>query len=141
MGWTTAQATAALRRAGCPDALQQACGEPPKRNKHRNVPTVYDGIRFASKIESRHYMVLKIMEAHGNITELKLQPRFLLQEKFTDAAGTKRRAIVYVPDFSFIRDGLQIAVDSKGAETPMFKMKAKMFALKYPHIRLEIWTQ
>ncbi len=141
LNWTTAQANAALKRAGAPDALQQACGEPPKRSKHGNVPTYYDGIRFASKLESRHYMVLKVMESRGSITHLELQPRFPLQEKFTDSCGKTHRAIEYRPDFAFIRDGAHIAIDSKGTETPMFKLKLKLFVKKYPNITLERWTK
>ncbi len=141
MSWTTAQANAALKRAGVSDHLAQACGEPAKRSKHGNVPTWVDGIRFMSKLEARHYAVLKIMEARGSIAELKLQPRYELQAKFTDSCGKTHRAVVYVADFSFIRDGLHIVIDSKGTETPMFRVKLKLFTMRYPALTLERWTK
>ncbi len=141
MNWTTAEANAALKRAGVKDHLSQACGEPAKRSKHGNVPTWVDGIRFMSRLEAEHYMVLKVLVGHGCITELKLQPRFLLQDKFTGSCGKTHRAVFYVADFSFMRDGQHIVVDSKGTETPMFKLKMKLFALRYPALTLERWTK
>lgn len=45
-----------------------------KRSKYRAIKTVVDGITFDSKIESRRYGELKLLEAAGEITHLELQP-------------------------------------------------------------------
>ncbi len=109
------------------------------RSKYRAVPTVLDGIKFASKGESRHYAELRLRERAGEISGLLLQPSFVLQEKFTDAGGVKQRAVKYVADFQFIENGRVVVVDYKGApETPVFKMKAKMFRMKFPNLELRI---
>lgn len=140
MNWTMAQATAALRRAGVKDAIPQACGEPPKRNKHGNVHTWVDGIRFHSGIEARHYQSLKIAEGAGLISELRLQPRYELQAKFTDSSGIRYRAVHYVGDFEFLRkDGKRICADSKGIEAAGFRVKFKLAIKKYPEIQFEVW--
>ncbi len=137
MNWTTAQATSALRRAGVTDPLPQACGEP-RRAKYGAIPTVVDGIRFASKAEARAYRTLLILEAKRLISGLKLQPRYQIQAKLV-TPYERIRAVNYVGDFEFIRDGQRVCVDVKGVETPAFKLKSKLFRARYPEIRLELW--
>ncbi len=137
MNWTTAQATAALRRAGVTDALPQACGEP-RRAKYGAVPTVVDGIRFASKAEARSYLVLTLMKKCGDITDLKLQPRYELQAKLV-TPYERIRAVNYVGDFEFVRDGLRVCVDVKGIQTQAFAIKWKLVKAKYPEIQFELW--
>jgi hypothetical protein len=119
----------------------KGCGKP--RNKF-NVAAkedrTADGIIFASKREMQCYLALKIAERAGLIRDLKLQPRYVVQPKMTLPDGTKQRAITYVLDFEFERDGRGlVVVDVKGMELPMWKMKAKMFRARYPDILLEIW--
>ncbi len=137
MNWTTTQATAALRRAGVTDPIPQACGEP-RRAKYGAIPTVVDGIRFASKAEARAYRVLKIAEAHGMVTELRLQPRYELQAKLV-TPYERIRAVNYVGDFEFVRDGRRVCVDTKGIQTQAFAIKWKLVKAKYPEIQFELW--
>lgn len=137
-GWTTRQAVDHFRRMGIPDAIPRACGEP-SRSKYGAVKTTIDGITFDSKAESRAYLTLKTLEGQGLITGLRLQPKYELQAKLT-TPYEKLRAINYLADFEFIREGQRIAVDVKGIETPAFKIKAKLFRAKYPEIQLQIWT-
>ena len=49
-----------------------------QRPKYRAVPTVIDGIRFASKAEARRYGELRLLEQAGEIRDLVRQPRFAL---------------------------------------------------------------
>ncbi len=115
------------------------------RQKYNSRRTELDGIVFDSCAEALAYQELKLQQAVGHIAELKLQPRYLLQEAFRDDKGKWHRAISYRGDFSFLRirpDHMpdeSICVDVKGVQTPVFRMKAKMFAKAYPHITLEIW--
>ncbi len=140
MGWSTTQANAALKRAGVKDHLAQACGEPAKRHKYNAVPAVIDGIRFDSKAEARQYQTLKVLEGMGLVTELRLQPRYELQAKFTDAQGVKHRAVSYCGDFEFMRDRVRICADVKGIRTAAFNMKWKLVIQKYPKIQFAIWS-
>lgn len=148
--WTTSDVAAHLRRMGSADPVTEACQDRPKVAKYRNAKTTTDGITFASKAEARHYQALKIVESTGAITGLKLQPRFELQPKFTDADGKKHRAVVYVADFEFMRkgerigadmtrEGIRTVVDVKGVETAAFKIKWKLVIARYPEIKFEVW--
>ncbi len=107
-------------------------------SKYKAVPTVLDGVRFDSKGEARHYAELRLRERAGEISGLLLQPRFTLQEKFTDTAGVKHRAIKYVADFQYVENGRVVVCDYKGIETPAFRIKAKLFRAKYPELELRI---
>ena len=50
--------------------------------------------------ESRRYKELKLLERAGEISNLKLQPRFLLQDSFKKNGKTYRK-IEYVADFMY----------------------------------------
>jgi len=100
-------------------------------HKYRAKRTTVDGITFDSKKESLHYLELKQKEKLGHISELTLQPRFVLQEKFTDNEGNKIRAIEYVADFSYKECGRVVVHDVKGFENEYYKLKEKLFRYKY----------
>lgn len=106
-----------------------------RRNKYNAKKTTVDGIVFASKAEAKRYGELKLLERAGLIRGLRLHPRFVLQEK-----NGADRAIVYVADFSYLENagGKTVVEDVKGAQTTVFRMKAKLFRAKYPHIELRI---
>lgn len=106
--------------------------------KYRAIPTTLDGIRFASKGEAKRYAHLRLRERAGEISVLTLQPSFVLQDKFTDAAGVKHRAIKYVGDFQYLENGRTVVEDFKGVETPAFKIKAKMFRAKFRDVELRV---
>jgi Protein of unknown function (DUF1064) len=110
-----------------------------RRHKYNAKKTVVDGITFASKAEAAAYEQLKISQEQGLISDLRLQPRFLLQEPFKDSEGVTHRAIHYVADFSFKRGGRAVVVDVKGMETDTWKLKKKIFMHQYPHLFLEVW--
>lgn len=140
MSWTTAQVVEVYKRHGIPCAVQQACGDGRKLYKYHNQPVTIDGHRFDSTLEARHYQTLKIAAENGWISNLELQPRFVLQPKLTLPNGKTQRAIVYVGDFRFTRkDGQDTVVDSKGILLPTFLLKLKMFRSQYPLIDLQIW--
>jgi hypothetical protein len=97
-----------------------------KPNKYRAKPTVVDGLRFASKAEARCYSDLKILEAMGEITGLKLQPRYPLV-----VAGLL--VCTYVADFEYVQTntGRIVTEDTKGVKTKDFIIKAKLFHALY----------
>lgn len=105
-------------------------------NKYKNKKTVIDGIKFSSKKEAIRYSQLKILQANKEISDLKLQPKFLLQEKFIGPNGEKIRDIHYIADFLYIdKERGVIVEDVKGIKTEIYKLKRKLF-LKNFHSNL-----
>lgn len=95
--------------------------EQPKRSKYGNTPTKVDGVRFASKKESRRYRELTFMVKIGEIQDLKLQPRFPLKVN-------GKLICTYVADFSYVtKRGTFIVEDAKGHRTREYINKAKLF--------------
>lgn len=104
-----------------------------RRSKYGNKKVQIDGITFDSKAEARYYSELKIREKAGEILFYRLQPRYRLMDSF-EKDGKKHRAIDYVADFEIHhKDGSIEAVDVKGKQTQVFRIKEKMFDKKYPH--------
>lgn len=102
------------------------------RSKYNAIKTLVDGIKFDSRKEAKRYQELKLLERAGAIKELELQPRFLLQDKFT-LDGVTHRKIEYVADFKFWDSGRRswIVEDVKGIKTEVYKLKKKLFLKKY----------
>jgi hypothetical protein len=135
--WSTAELAQVYKDRGSISPVADACAERPA--KYRAKRTRVDGITFDSSAEAKDYMALKVAQQVGAISDLELQPSFLLQEGFTDSTGKRHRPITYRADFRFKRDGKLVIADRKGPLTPPFRMKEKMFRAKYPELTLEIW--
>jgi hypothetical protein len=135
-GWTTADIAQVYRQRGETCPVETACGD--GRHKFgvsdKSERTV-DGIVFASKLEARRYQELAFMQKCGSISELELQPRYLLQDAFAESSGKRHRKAEYVADFRY-KDafGRTVVEDAKGMKTPLYRMKLKMFRLKYPAV-------
>lgn len=99
-----------------------------KYNKYGNKKVTIDNITFDSKKEARRYNELKLMEKAGSITNLALQPKFLLQDKFKHRNKTYRK-IEYIADFSYVRveDDVLVIEDVKGLKTDVYRLKEKLF--------------
>mgnify|MGYP000847628937 FL=1 len=109
--------------------------------KYHNTATEADGYRFDSQAEAWHYFHLRSLVEAGEITDLRVHPRYTLLEPFT-RHGKRVRAITYTPDFDYLRaDGRRVAVDVKGGratQTEAFKLRAKLFMWRYPDVELVI---
>ena len=96
--------------------------------------TMPDGtlMHFDSKREARRYMDLWLMQRAGKISGLRTQVKYELIPKQAHKDGTKERAIDYVADFVYEKDGETVVEDSKGfrntasAAYRVFVMKRKM---------------
>ena len=99
--------------------------------KYHATPAVVDGLRFDSQAEGRRYTALKILAASGEISDLEIHPKYELQPGFTDNTGKRQRAIVYEADFAYTENGVQIVEDVKGFQTPVWKLKQKLFLYRY----------
>lgn len=121
-----------------PDAQRQIyqkvmLTESEKQNKYRNKPTDRNGIRFDSKKEAKRFDELVVMLRAGQISNLKLQPQFTLQESYVTPEGERVRAIRYVADFSYWRDGEKVVEDvkSKATATAQYKLKKKLMRERF----------
>lgn len=99
-------------------------------NKYSAQKTTIDGITFDSKKEAERYAELCLWERSGIISDLVLQPEFVLQPGFV-YHGKKERAIKYIADFQYMQDGKTIVEDVKGKKTDVYKLKRKMFLALY----------
>jgi hypothetical protein len=98
-----------------------------KRTKYGSKTVKRDGITFHSKKEADRWSQLKLLEKAGRITNLERQVKIPLWGKdgpiLTDK-GTRQRT--YVADFAYVDwdlNGVKVIEDSKGFETPEFKLK------------------
>lgn len=106
-------------------------------NKYKNKKVQIDMYVFDSIAESRRYKELALLEKAGEIENLQLQPKFLLQESFKKNGKTYRK-IEYIADFMYEEKEKIIVEDVKGKETEAFKLKHKLFEYKYPELELKI---
>ena len=60
-------------------------------SKYRNKKTTVNGISFDSQKEAARFQELLLMQEAGEITGLRLQPEFTLQEAFTTLQGERVR--------------------------------------------------
>ena len=106
-------------------------------NKYRNKKVIVEDYVFDSIQESIRYKELKLLLRAGQISNLELQPHFLLQDSFKKNGKTYRK-IEYIADFKYIENGKTIVEDVKGLQTDVFKIKHKLFEKKYPELELKI---
>lgn len=94
-----------------------------------------DGFTFDSAAEARYYSDLKLLKQSGHVKDFILQPRFLLQDAYTNKNGKKVRKTEYVADFLVtLANGKQEIVDVKGSKetlTQVYKLKKKWFESVY----------
>lgn len=119
------------------------------RHKYGAKPTMVDGIRFASKKESRRYQELKLLEKAGELWDLELQPKFdLLVPSTTGTVVGASKALVrqaetgsglirigrYTADFAYYdrRDGRVIEdVKSRATATEAYRLRKKHVEAQY----------
>lgn len=111
--------------------LQQFQGGKHKQSKYRASPTMYDGVRYASKAEALRALELDMMQAAGEIRWWISQPKFRL--------GVPEN--VYVADFLICNeDNMHRVEDVKGMRTPKFARDVKLWR-RYGRLDLHIITR
>lgn len=115
------------------------------KTKFGNKRCIYNGIKFDSLAEKDRYIELLTLEQAGKISGLKVHGKELTYSlvssfKYQTFTGEIRthRAITYIPDFGYFINGKWVIEDVKGLITDVFKIKHKLFSLKYPEIILRI---
>lgn len=99
-------------------------------SKYHTRKTTVDGITFDSKREADRYLVLKGMEEDRLIEDLRRQVRYELIPAF-DVDGKHYRPVFYVADFVYVEDGKEVVEDVKGMKTDVYRLKSKLFAIRY----------
>lgn len=106
-----------------------------KRSKYGNKITfrIINGepVKFDSLAEARHYDKLIILAKAHKITELTLQPKFLLLDTLRVDGHKTMPKRYYIADFSYKQDGKKVIVDVKGFKTSMYNLKKHLFLAKY----------
>ena len=102
-------------------------------NKFKNKRVKNNLGNFASKLEYKHYLLLKAKEQKGEINSLKKQVRIKLGK-------SKECKVYYVADFVFYDniEKIWVVMDSKGKPTDTFKVKYKWVLDTYSNFRFDI---
>lgn len=109
-----------------------------RRSKYGAVPTMVDGIRFASAKEAKRYGELKLWERSGGIRNLTVQPVFQLCPWMADHSEI-RIIGVYRGDFAYDEcdhanghsGWKRVVEDVKGFKTPLYRWKKKHVEAQY----------
>ena len=118
-----------------PSALRATTGTvgvpvdiPRKPSKFRNVPNLYNGVRYQSRAEANYAQRLDLEKRSGAVRWWIGQPTFRLGCAIN----------VYRPDFLVIDEESEAyAVDVKGAETAKFRRDKKLWAAYGP---CDLWV-
>lgn len=113
----------------------------PKKSKYRNEKTLADGFVFDSRKEAECWLVCRVREKAGEITELARQVDFPLYAPILErsADGTGRATVgmsaeiaTYRADIVYrdVSDGKKHIIDAKGFRTRMFLLKRKWLSLQ-----------
>ena len=103
--------------------------------KYNAKKTVVNGITFASKLEAERFEQLLWLEKADKIAYLQLQPEFQIYKGWVDPeTGEKHKSRFYVGDFLYIdlETHQKVVEDTKGIETPEFKLKWEYVQSEYP---------
>ena len=112
-------------------------------NKYGARKTERFGIMFDSRKEAERYMDLRAMLDAGDISDLKLQPRFLIIDRFTDRTGKRHRETHYSADFQYTLPNGQVVVEetkgnSRKAASRDFGLRWKLVVQRYPDIEFRL---
>lgn len=102
----------------------------PVKHKFSAQRTTVDDINFDSKIESRYYQNLKMLQRSGELL-------FFLRQVPIHLPGKTKLVIDFV---EFWKDGNVVFTDVKGVETETFKLKRRQVEELYP-IEINVVTK
>lgn len=115
-----------------------------RRRKYGNKRFERDGYTWDSVKEYQRYTELKLYERAGEISDLKVHPKYMLQEGFQDwragqtqtRGAAKVQAITYTADFSYYDNRREMVVveDVKStitAKNKEFRLRRALFLNRY----------
>jgi hypothetical protein len=94
------------------------------KNKYRAKSQRIDGIYFPSTAEANRYMILKLQEKAGMISELRIHPRYPI-------LINGKKVCDVVLDFEYLQDGERVHEDTKGYQTAESKLRHKLVEAAY----------
>lgn len=99
-----------------------------KNHKVKNILGSFD-----SKLEYKHFLLLKAREQKGEISTLKRQVRIKL-------GNSKECKVYYIADFVYYDniDKIWVVADSKGVATDTFKVKLKWLLDSYSSFKFDL---
>lgn len=119
-------------------------------SKYHSRKITVGGITFDSKREAKRYQELYFQQRAGEISGLELQRRFELipaqyetyarygkkGQRLKDGQRCIEKAVFYVADFTYQKDGKTVVEDTKGFRTKDYVLKRKMM-LYFHGIRIK----
>ena len=107
---------------------------PQRPHKYHARRTYYQGEAYPSRGEAAYARHLDLLKAAGTIHDWRRGREWVLLD-----APRRRDRIVYVPDFEVWPTPEQFELrEFKGAMTPSFRLKAKLFKARYPDVPLVV---
>ena len=108
-----------------------------KKSKYNNKKTTRkvngETVTFDSLKEARRFDELVLMLKSEKITELTLQPKYLLLDTLRTEGHKTMPKKYYIADFHYIENHITIVEDVKGMKTAVYQLKKHMFLEKYGH--------
>ena len=113
-------------------------------SKYNSKKTIIDGISFDSAKEAKRYQELKLLEKSGEISDLRLQVKYvLIPSQYEDTGevyvkgvhkGEKKKKLIerpvsYVADFVYEENEKTVVEDVKGVRTKEYIIKRKLMLL------------
>ncbi len=110
-------------------------------SKYKSKKVQIDGIIFDSKREANRYIELRLMEKAGEIQDLQLQVKFILipsqyeyVPRYSEKTGKRlkdkkvciEKECAYIADFTYLKNGIFVAEDTKGFRTKEYIVKRKL---------------
>ena len=107
-----------------------------RRGKYNAKRTTQDGVTFDSLAEARRYDELKLMEAAGEIWNLKVHQRYEIVPPVV-FNGRLLKAKYYEADFTYFDRLTKCTTveDVKGMRTDLYLIKRNLFLLRYPNLK------
>lgn len=114
------------------DQFRKASSKGATKGRVRGTKRVtVQGIKFDSKREAKHWLVLRDRQAKGEIGNLRTQVPYELQGRDGPILTPTGRVMRYIADFVYVdwqQDGREIVADAKGYQTDVSKMKLAILA-------------
>lgn len=85
---------------------------------------------FDSTVERDRYLHLCLLERAGEISDLELQPEYVLLNGFK-RNGKAHRGEKYIGDFRYKKNGKTVVEDVKGVKTAIYLSKIKRLLFLY----------
>jgi hypothetical protein len=118
--------------------MEADAGTPAKASKYHNKKTEINGTTFDSIREATRYSELVLLQKAGVVSGVELQPRFILQDGYTDSVSLRWiRKLEYVADFRVTYADGHVEVEdvkSVATRTKSYLIKRKLFRKKFSNL-------